>query len=260
MNPDFSDSTKQLAKEMAGYICSNPACLRLCTGTLDPYALGKTYIGEVAHISDARKNTARWEEDKDNQYRALIDNALFLCRNCHGLIDKNGGKNHSVALLQGWRTAHHELIREALTGNFRLAHKLKGQTAKAAQVQTLADHCAGMRALRDDPGAEVMQWVADSFLELKKLATSLHAHFSGDMRARKDLDGIVQSCNAILSALVAQGAGTPTTIALDRAQVSVLLLGRLQVGSCLQDLCNYMGIPMPTSLDHLSDAVPRKYF
>lgn len=246
MEPDFSPNTIAKAREIAASICSNPSCLRLCAGPENILGIDSRYIGEVAHISDARKRTIRWEPHRDNAYRAHLDNALFLCPTCHTTIDKNEGRDYPITLLKGWKKAHAELIHEALTGEYRLAHALKSQTAKAAQIQVLIDLCASMRVLRDDPHAEVPRWVLSSLVDLKSLARSLKRHLAKDVKTRKNLDLIIRAANAVLSAV--QPYASVGTIGLDGAVGATLLLARAQIGGALSKLCSDFGIPVPAEL------------
>lgn len=104
MGPDFSKKTVDTVAKRAGYRCSNPDCGVLTVGpnSTDSQV---TLIGEAAHIIGARPNSKRYEIRLTDSARADITNAIWLCRNCHGLIDSDD-QRFTSDLLYSWREKH----------------------------------------------------------------------------------------------------------------------------------------------------------
>lgn len=260
MGPEFPIDVKRRTRELAASICSNPSCLRLCSGPGNEFSVEARYIGEVAHISDAKPTTQRWEPHRDDTYRSDISNALFLCPNCHTLIDKNNGAGYPITLLKNWKIAHQRMILDALTGEYRLAHALKSQSAKAAQVTVLIDLCASMRALSDHTAIEVPVGVSSSFLDLKVLARSLKRQFPSDTITRKNLDLIVRAAGKVQTSLQPYASTGGGHIGLGEEEAAVLLLARQQIGSALDALTKHFGMQLPANLVTLVPAIPCNYF
>lgn len=74
-----------LAKRSAN-ICSNPDCRALTSGPAEEAAKSVS-VGEAAHIYGAEPGSARYDEAMGAPSRADITNAIWLCCNCHKLID-----------------------------------------------------------------------------------------------------------------------------------------------------------------------------
>ena len=108
MPPDFNKSTVDTLAKRAAFRCSNPDC-RAATvgpnGDPDKYTL----IGEAAHIFGARSRAARFVSDMTDYARSEITNAIWLCRNCHKLVDQDE-KSHPANLLFEWREDHERFV------------------------------------------------------------------------------------------------------------------------------------------------------
>jgi hypothetical protein len=66
-----------------------------------------TTIGEAAHIMGAQPGSARYDSAMSDVTRAAITNGIWLCRNCHGQIDRDATK-YPVELLFAWRKDHED--------------------------------------------------------------------------------------------------------------------------------------------------------
>jgi hypothetical protein len=108
MGPEFPLKTIDIVARRAALRCSNPDCDKLTSGpNSDPQKF--TSIGEAAHIYGARPSSARYRENMSDQDRAILSNALWLCRDCHGLIDKDPGL-YPAELLILWKESHEKKI------------------------------------------------------------------------------------------------------------------------------------------------------
>ncbi|MAQ76752.1 MAG: hypothetical protein CL613_10535 [Aquimarina sp.] len=108
MVPDFIKKTIDILAKRAAYKCSNPDCRVNTIGpNSDPEKA--TTIGEAAHIFGAREGSKRYDLSMTDSFRAEITNAIWLCRNCHKLIDTDEQK-YSTNILFAWRAKHEEFI------------------------------------------------------------------------------------------------------------------------------------------------------
>ncbi|MEP2758957.1 MAG: hypothetical protein ABJP66_07800 [Hyphomicrobiales bacterium] len=112
MSPDFSKKTVDTIAKRAGYKCSNPECQSPTVGPNSDVEKA-TVIGEAAHIYGARPKTARYLRRMSDVTRSEITNAIWLCRNCHKIVDRDS-ENYSADLLFEWRESHERNVAEEL--------------------------------------------------------------------------------------------------------------------------------------------------
>ena len=104
MPPDFIQKTIDTLAKRAAFKCSNPDCRAPTVGpNSDPQK--STVIGEAAHIFGARSGSKRFNPQMSDMARAEITNAIWLCRNCHKLIDTDE-ISYSSEILFAWREQH----------------------------------------------------------------------------------------------------------------------------------------------------------
>jgi hypothetical protein len=108
MIPDFNQKTVDTIAKRAAYRCSNPDC-RVITVGPNSDLTKSTVIGEAAHIYGARSNSKRYNTDMTDSARAEITNSIWLCCNCHKLIDTDEQK-YSSDVLFAWREQHEKYI------------------------------------------------------------------------------------------------------------------------------------------------------
>lgn len=127
MSPDFTKNTIDTLAKRAAFKCSNPDC-RACTVGPNSEAQKSTLIGEAAHIFGARPNSKRYSPNMTNAARAEITNSIWLCRNCHKLIDTDEEKFTSNIIF-AWREKHESHIMSEL-GNATSQIQLEEQNEK----------------------------------------------------------------------------------------------------------------------------------
>lgn len=118
MTPDFSRSTTDVLAKRAAFICSNPECRAPTIGP-NSEASKATIIGEAAHISGARPDSPRYDPQMSDMARAEITNGIWLCRNCHGKVDRDASR-YPVGILFVWREQHERYAAECLGVSERL--------------------------------------------------------------------------------------------------------------------------------------------
>lgn len=123
MKPDFKKSTIDALAKRAAYICSNPDC-RIQTVGPNSDPTKALLIGEAAHIFGARPKSRRFDNEMSDHARSEITNAIWLCRNCHKLIDSDDAQFPSK-LLFSWREKHDAYVSSVLgtrTEKIRFEH------------------------------------------------------------------------------------------------------------------------------------------
>lgn len=112
MSPDFCKNIVDTLAKRAAYKCSNPDCR---VNTVGPNSAPEKSIkiGEAAHIYGARIGSKRYNPDMTDSARAEITNSIWLCRNCHRLIDTDEIK-YSASVLFAWREEHEGYIASIL--------------------------------------------------------------------------------------------------------------------------------------------------
>ncbi len=112
MIPDFSKKTIETLAQRAAFKCSNPDCRVNTVGpNSDPNK--STRIGEAAHIYGARVGSKRYNSKMTDSTRAEITNSIWLCRNCHKIIDSDENK-YLEDILFTWREKHEEYVASTL--------------------------------------------------------------------------------------------------------------------------------------------------
>ena len=152
----------------------------------------KLKLGEAAHIRAARKG-ARYAPNMTDPERADIDNGIWLCANCHTMVDKNDGADFPVDKLIKWKEQHEQLIYSLLISHRSPLPILRrftkeGEFAQAA-VDSMQTHGAlfvdmnyeyephviiSIDRLRDDIKNQAAKVKYDQ--SLKRLLQDLHKH------------------------------------------------------------------------------------
>lgn len=89
---------------------SNPDCGAITSGPTDDPS-GSVNVGEAAHIYGAHPGSARYDPAMESADRSHISNAIWLCGNCHKLIDDDATK-YPTGLLFEWQRSHEQRVAE----------------------------------------------------------------------------------------------------------------------------------------------------
>ena len=117
LRSEFSDSTKRLVAERAGYRCSFPGCAKLTVGpAADPNKSDNT--GIAAHIYGAAVsgNGPRGTGDLSERDLHSPQNSIWLCANHASLIDKRMGADYAAGALHSYKALHETRIAHELAG------------------------------------------------------------------------------------------------------------------------------------------------
>ncbi|HEV7660942.1 MAG TPA: hypothetical protein VGO55_13970 [Allosphingosinicella sp.] len=98
-----------LAKRAANR-CSNPDCAAITSGPADDPSRSVN-VGEAAHIYGASDGSARYDPTMESADRGSITNAIWLCGNCHKMVDDDPSR-YPAGLLFEWQRDHERRIAE----------------------------------------------------------------------------------------------------------------------------------------------------
>lgn len=103
--------TKLMLAMKSGNICARKECHvhLISEGKEADCAL----IGEAAHIYGENPSAARYREDMTDEERNHVDNLIYLCPNCHTIIDKQE-KDFPVDYLFALKREHEDYVHNQL--------------------------------------------------------------------------------------------------------------------------------------------------
>jgi hypothetical protein len=130
---DFSPQTRRLLAERAGHRCSAPSCRAATSGPSATRRSEKSDAGEAAHISGARKGTARFDETLTSTERSAYENGVWLCRTHAKIIDDDADRFPNDLLVQ-WRDNAERMA----------ADELGVQLSAQPQDRVLIAHCRAL--------------------------------------------------------------------------------------------------------------------
>lgn len=161
--PDFSKPTIETLGRRARFQCSNPDCGINTVGPNSNPDKAIT-IGEAAHICGAKRGSARYDSLMSDVTRAAITNGIWLCRNCHGKIDRDEMR-FPTELLFIWRKDHEDrVLLELGTAGDKIRHKVEME-----HFNFLADYPPLiLRIIIDKPDGWEWRFVAELMRYLNK--------------------------------------------------------------------------------------------
>ncbi|QWF15120.1 hypothetical protein [Lysobacter capsici] len=100
----FKQSIVTTLAKRAANCCSNPECRAVTSGpTVDAH--DSVNVGEAAHIYGANPGSARYDPEMESVDRSSITNAIWLCANCHKIVDDDPNR-YPAGLLYEWQREH----------------------------------------------------------------------------------------------------------------------------------------------------------
>ncbi len=109
---EFTAAQKDIVARRAGHTCSNPDCQAPTAGPAEQPSKAVS-IGEAAHIFGAMPNAARYRSEMSDAGRRDTANAVWLCRNCHKIVDADELRYPPEVLFR-WRADHERSALERL--------------------------------------------------------------------------------------------------------------------------------------------------
>jgi hypothetical protein len=109
---EFAAAEKEILARRAGHVCSNPDCQAPTVGPAEAPKKAVS-IGEAAHIYGVMPNAARYRSEMSDAGRRDTANGIWLCRNCHKMIDADASRYPAEVLFR-WRADHERVTLERL--------------------------------------------------------------------------------------------------------------------------------------------------
>ncbi|SDO35928.1 hypothetical protein SAMN05216368_1167 [Cryobacterium flavum] len=203
-NNKFSPSVANEIARTAMYICSNPDCLRLTgfeTNEGRPRA-----IAEAAHISSAsisgppRVGVVNLPGTKTPVDLGSSANGVWLCRNCHKLIDADVTEYPSP-LLEDWKKSHTARLRSLVGKDLEASLLILSQDRMYhREAHELLVELQDRRALFNDMAIEFPSEVQESVFVLRDKIRSLKGRvsFESESTLARTLDALAVAIRQFL--------------------------------------------------------------
>lgn len=136
---NFTPSTIRLLRDRVANLCSNPDCRKNTIAASLETNNKTTLIGEAAHIRAASSGAggARFDNTMSHEERKSIDNGIWLCKNCHRMIDREPEK-YSVEILERWKAETEEYASKGLGIKYRTDEDIKESQQSLLSVMSLS--------------------------------------------------------------------------------------------------------------------------
>ncbi|ASU24211.1 HNH endonuclease [Vibrio qinghaiensis] len=138
----FKAKVAEMLAYRSAYICNNPECNTLTVGAALNDSSLKLKLGEAAHIIGEKPLAARYENISQEK-AASIENGIWLCANCHTMIDKIDGVEFKKEELYDWKEKHEKMISMLLKTHKSPVPLLVRQTENFDLAQSLVDFLYG---------------------------------------------------------------------------------------------------------------------
>ncbi|MEY8212853.1 MAG: hypothetical protein RPR97_00065 [Colwellia sp.] len=193
--------SKPIAEKLAyrsAYICNNPECNTLTVGAeLDDDSL-KVKIGEAAHINGEKPKSARYKKLPDGD-SGLIVNGIWLCANCHTMIDKNLGAGFPENMIKEWKDSHEKMISMLVKTHKSPVPLLVKQTTNYETAQNLVDFLSSKGVFYLDISYENPLHVFAALEETRKEVNKLARKIQLDTDLKKIFTEIKSSSQEVMN-------------------------------------------------------------
>ena len=192
--PEFSEHTKQTLASRACNICSNPECATLTLGPVDAIGELAVKLGEAAHIAGAKQNAARYDPSMTDAERASLDNGVWLCANCHTMIDKNRGAGFPKQMIVEWKRKHEETLRSLLYSHRSPLPYLRRATEEGRAAQDVVDALEARGVMFVEIGYEAPPYVEQSIDALRNELKEILKRITLDSTLRGIIKSMGDAC------------------------------------------------------------------
>lgn len=188
----FKTKIAEMIAYRAAYICSNPECNTLTIGPAVTISTLKNKKGEAAHIIGEKEGAARFKSNPSIDIDS-VENGLWLCANCHTLIDKNNGIDYMESELFEWKKEHEETISILLRTHKSALPLISRQSTNRKIAQNIVDHISSKGAYFQLSSIEDPVHVITSIDQARKRIQREIREIDSDKRLK-------EICNAIQNA------------------------------------------------------------
>ncbi|RZP68425.1 HNH endonuclease [Vibrio vulnificus] len=189
----FTVKIAEMIAYRAAYICSNPECNTLTIGAAISDPRLKNKKGEAAHILGEKLGSARHEPDPCIDVDG-VENGLWLCANCHTLVDKNKGADYSSKDLFEWKKEHEETISMLLRTHKSPLPLIHRQTKNRKIAQNIVDLISSKGAYFQHSSIEDPAYVIASIDQVRKRVQREVRDIDSDKRL-KEICRSIQDAN-----------------------------------------------------------------
>lgn len=195
---EFAEAVKKAIAFEAHLFCTNPTCCRFTSyGTTTGKARS---IAEAAHIGAASSQGPRSEVKMTERELKSSENGIWLCKNCHGLIDDDPNA-YPVQMLRAWKREHQTFVSKLVGKDFDIVHfELYARSRNVAQRHSFLGYIEGRRIFSDALDVEHPDQVATSLVEVRARIAESSGHLSKDDFARKRMQQMRKSIQKFLTA------------------------------------------------------------
>lgn len=189
----FKQKVAEMIAYRAAYICSNPDCNTLTIGPAITDNKLKNKKGEAAHIYGEKAGAARYESAPNVDVDG-VDNGLWLCANCHTLIDKNNGADYPASQLFDWKKGHEETISMLLRTHKSPLPLISRQSTNRKIAQNIVDLISSKGVYFQHSSIEDPSHVVSSIDQVRKRIQREVRDIDSDKRL-KEICRVVQDAN-----------------------------------------------------------------
>ncbi len=238
MRDDFKVTDIPKLAGRAGYLCSSPYCNAMTVGPSETNPALKANIGKAAHIHSASPGGSRYDNTQTKAERASIENGIWLCANCHDLIDKNDGIDYSPALLREWKSAHEKMISNLLKSGNSPLHLIRKQTHEGAIAQQILEILDSKGAFFIEPVYECNSYVISSLSSIRDRLTQFIHEIDVESPLYGQVRTIIEHCRQYMNTMSGQND-------FDLMSMHLIVM-RKSIGILLKSMCNQYGLqPSP---------------
>ncbi|MEJ2801999.1 HNH endonuclease [Comamonadaceae bacterium PP-2] len=242
----FKKNVVAILAKRAANRCSNPDCGAITSGPASSPD-GAVNLGEAAHIYGANLGSARFDPQMISADRASIANAIWLCGNCHKLVDDDPLK-YPAGLLFEWQRDHEQRISEQVGkagAEIRQRYERRhleelGHLSYLAERLVLEkgdywEYSLTAEVIRQEIAPVIRRWNAlKRNLYVKPLENIKREDYSGWFsRKMSELDGIVKAFAAIVNVEFKRAWGEPGVSGVDAEVINISRLFGEACGSAL---------------------------
>lgn len=220
--PDFDQATVDTLAARSALICNHCRCLTV--GPSDARGDLKIKLGEAAHIHAQKPTGPRYESQMTDAERGDIANGIWLCANCHTMVDKNKGIDFPASLLKDWKSTHEGIVSSLLHTHRSPLPMLRRLSEEGAIAQDAVDILERHGALFVDHIYEVDDYVLKSIEVLRDELKPLPRRVKYDDSLKTLLKQLYDKPRQFMNKTGGFPMNMPVELDALRADVGVLLL------------------------------------
>lgn len=197
---DFTQKTVTTLAERAHFLCSNPDCKKMTTGP-HSNSVKSLRTGEAAHIYGASNTGPRFNSHLTDEDIKNIKNGIWLCSDCHKLIDTDPNR-FTVQTLQKWKSTHEEFVNilRSKPNYSSLLHLLQPTIDEVKSVKELFDFLDNKRVFYNPSDYENPSHVLYSLQDVRRELLKIKAGIPGTFLAER-IDKILKVVRQFLDTL-----------------------------------------------------------